>query len=149
MIETGRFGALVALLPVLALAACGGSGGKDKETTEGSGNAARACTGGVAPAADPAAKPPADLPAPTDAVFYDIATQGATTAYFAKVAGETVTETRDGIDAQLTDAGYTITGTDQEDDAEAEAEFSGPHDGRLQVIHLCKGTLRLRFILES
>jgi len=145
-----RLAALTALLPVLALAACGGSSGKEKdEETEGSGDANRACTAEIAPPADPAATPPANVPMPSGAVFYDVATQGATKVYFAKVTGDTVTETRDAIDSQLQNAGYTIKSTDQEDDVEAEADFSGPHDGRLQVKHLCEGTLRIRVILES
>jgi hypothetical protein len=57
--------------------------------------------------------------------------------------------TRDAIKTQLTAANYTIEGTDQEDNTEAEAEFAGPHDGRLQVIHYCLGKLRVRYILES
>lgn len=148
MIEPRRLAVIGAAL--LVAAACGGGSDKDRgRETEGSGNADRACTADVAPTADPAAQPPIDLPTPSGVTFFDVETQGATKAYFGKVSGDTVTETRDAIATQLQHAGYTIKGTDQEDDAEAEAEFSGPHDGRLQVIHLCEGTLRLRFILES
>ena len=141
-LDLRRLVALTALLPVLALAACGGSGERDSD-------ADRACTAEIAPAADPAATPPANVPTPEGAIFFDVVTQGQTTAYYAKVAGDSVTETRDAIDTQLRNAGYTIEGTDQEEDAEAEAEFSGPHDGRLQVRHLCEGTLRVRVILEN
>jgi len=86
--------------------------------------------------------------APSGTVFYAKLKQGATKAYFGYVHGDDVVALRDSIKQQLTTAGYHIEGTDQEDNTEAEAEFGGPHGGRLQVIHYCTDYLRVRYILE-
>jgi hypothetical protein len=132
-----------AMAPLVLLAACGGS--SDGE----SGNANAACDSTVKPPADPAAKPPSDIPSPSGVTWYEVETAGATKAYFGYVSGDTVAVTRDEIRSQLESAGYEIEGTDEEDNAEAEAEFKGAHDGSLQVIPLCQNTLRVRYRLES
>jgi hypothetical protein len=102
---------------------------------------------------DAAAKPPADVPTPTDAAFYQKSTAGATTLYFANAAGDDVKARRDAIKQQLEQAGYEIKGTDAEDNEEAELEFEGKGHGEssVQVIHRegCESQLRIRYRLGA
>jgi hypothetical protein len=95
------------------------------------------------------AKPPANVPVPSDATFYSSAKAGSTTQYFAYAPGNDVKKRRDAIKAQLSQAGYEIKGTDAEDNEEAELEFEGKgHDeSTIQVIHRegCESQLRVRY----
>ena len=56
---------------------------------------------------------------------------------------------RDSYDQALQSKGYKIEGTDQEENAEAESEFSGAHDGTTNFRPLCKGKDVLRMKLNS
>lgn len=49
----------------------------------------------------------------------------------------------------LKKAGYRVTGTDQEPTYEAEAQFTGPHNGSLRVKPLCTGQLEVRYKIEK
>jgi hypothetical protein len=137
---------LALVTPILAggLAACGGnsSGGSPPSA------AGASCTGKLLPAQASAALP-TGFPAPPGAVFYQLSTAGKTQVYFAYVAGTDEVAVRDAIKAQLVQAGFKINGQDQEVGTEAELDAdSAAHGGTLQVIHLCKGYLRLRFTLD-
>jgi hypothetical protein len=107
----------------------------------------------AAVAANPSAKPPADLPTPTDATFYQTSKAGATTLYFAYAPGDDVRVRRDAVKEQLAGAGYEIKGQDAEENEEAELEFEGKGHGEssVQVIHRkgCESQLRIRYRLES
>jgi len=82
----------------------------------------------------------------TGATFFSTDTQGKTVQYFAYVSGDDLVKTRDDIKAAFATAGYEIEGTDQEEDAEAELEWKGKgQEGSVQVIHLCKDNLRIRY----
>ena len=145
-LSSGRMRRVLAAVVVLPLAlalvtAC------DEEEKASKAAAGKSCEGVVKPA-DPAARP-ADLPGPSGLTYYDKVAQGKTTIYFATLKGDHVVPARDAAVAALKGAGYTVKGTDAEADAEAEAEFTGPHDGSVQVVHLCQGTLRVRWRLES
>jgi hypothetical protein len=146
-----RLLATAALAPILAAAgACGGSseGDKDKDAGTEASAATASCTGKLLPA-KPSAALPSGFPTPSGAVFYQLAKVGKTEVHFGYVKGDNVVTTRDAIKAQLTQAGFTINGTDQEPDVEAELDAdSSAHGGTLQVIHLCNGYLRLRFSLD-
>ena len=111
---------------------------------------AGACTA-VAP--DPAAKPPADVPAPTDATFYRTVKVGATTLYFAYAPGDQVRARRDALVTLLRTAGYTIKGEDAEANVEAEAQFDGKGhgDSSIQITHRddCASQLRIRYRLAA
>lgn len=111
-------------------------------------HSAAACT---AASANPAAKPPANVPTPTDATFYQKVPQGATTQYFAYAPGDNVRTRRDAIKTQLSNAGYDIKGTDAEANEEAELEFEGKGHGEssIQVIPRegCETQLRIRYRL--
>jgi len=136
--------ATVAVVPLLALAAACGGSDEDKEA----GAATASCTGKLLPAKANAALP-TGFPVPSGAVFYQLSTVGQTQVHFAYVRGDNVVTTRDAIKSQLSNAGFTINGTDQEDNTEAELDAdSSSHGGTLQVIHLCNGYLRLRFTLD-
>jgi hypothetical protein len=137
-----RIRRLLAAAAVPLLLASVGCSDKDKEKE----NAGKDCTGLLKPA-DPAAALPTTIPAGvTGATFYEVQTQGSTKQYFAYVSGDDIVGTRDTIKNAMAGAGLTIKGTDQEEGAEAELEFEqGSNEGSVQVIPLCKDTLRIRW----
>jgi hypothetical protein len=100
------------------------------------------------PPADPKAVLPADFPALADQVLYGPASQGKTRILFGRVPGKDFLAQRDDLVDRLRDAGYTIESTDQEA-VEAEAFFTGPHDGTIKVQRLCVDQLEVRYKLES
>jgi hypothetical protein len=132
-----------AAVPLL-ISAIGCSEDKDKE--EGEKNATASCDGKLAAAKAEAALP-TDVPAGvTDATFFDVQTDGATKRYFAYVKGTDVVATRDAIKTAYEGASYEIEGTDQEEQAEAEFEWTkGSNEGSVQVIPLCEGYQRVRW----
>ena len=135
----------LALLPLLALTACGGSsGGTDGDAEAGA--TAKAC--GTLPTADPAAKLPADFPTFTDIPLYEPSTQGSTSIVFGLKDEADFVEVRDSQVEKLKAAGYTIDGTDQES-VEAEAEFSGPHTGTIKVQPYCDGYVTVRYKINN
>ena len=129
-----------ALVGALALTACG-SGGSVTAPSPGA-----PCTS--LPAADPAATLPSGFPELPDQVLYGAASQGATRILFGRVPGEDFEALRDELASALTDAGYTIDGTDQEA-VEAEAHFSSPREGSVRVKQLCEGVLEVRYRLSG
>lgn len=135
-----RLVAVAAVPLLLASVACSD---KDKDLKAAAG---KSCDG-LLKAADPAAALPSTVPAGiTGATFYEVQTQGATKRYFAYVSGTDLVQTRDAIKTAYETAKIEITGTDQEEGAEADLEFKvGGEEGSVQVINLCEGTLRLRY----
>jgi hypothetical protein len=134
----------VAAVPlIVGLAGCGGSSGS--AGSSGSSGGGVSCTGLLKPA-DSAANPPAGLPLPDGAVFYEVQTQGATKRYFAHVKGTDFVKLRDDMKATFEQKGLKVLGTDQEE-VEADLEFSTADgtEGSVQVISLCKDTLRVRY----
>ncbi len=131
---------IVAGVGVLALTACG-SGGSVATPSPGA-----PCTS--LPAADPAATLPSGFPQLPDQVLYGAASQGATRIVFGRVPGEDFEALRDELAAALSDAGYSIDGTDQEA-VEAEAHFSAPREGSVRVKQLCEGVLEVRYRLSG
>jgi len=93
---------------------------------------------------------PNDVPPPAGTV-YDYTSQGKTQVWFAAINGspDQLASLRDSYDAQLTGKGYSIEGTDQEQGAEAESEFKGPHEGTTNFRPLCSGKVVLRLKLTS
>ena len=134
---------LLAAAAVPLLLASVGCSDKDDEEK---GEAGKSCDGLLKPA-DAAATLPSTIPAGiSGATFYEVQTQGATKRYFAYVSGDDLVKTRDQIKTAFEGANIAIEGTDQEEDAEAEFEFkAGGDEGSVQVIHLCKDTLRIRY----
>ena len=134
---------LVAFVPLLGgLVACGGGNNGDSPAGPG----AEACTS--LPTADPAATLPAGFPALPEQVLHAPATQGSTKIVFALVAEPDFVDVRDQVVARLRDAGYTIVGSDQES-VEAEAEFTGKHEGTIKVQPFCKGRVTVRYKLNQ
>lgn len=129
----------------LALAACGG----EDEEKEKKGLASATCGSDIEGTASKAL--PSDLPGADGQKVYSYTSQGKTEVWFATTSGglDDLVSTRDAIADKLKNAGYTIKGTDQEEDAEAEAEFGGKHEGSIQVQPICKDTLRIRYKIES
>ncbi len=128
---------LAAAAAPLLLASVGCSG-KDAAGTS--------CDGLLKPA-DAAAALPSTIPAGvTGATFYELQTQGATKQYFAYVTGDDLVGMRDQIKTAFEQAKIEIEGTDQEEGAEAEFQFTrGGEEGSVQVTPLCKDTLRIRW----
>jgi len=138
-----RFIAAALAVPiVVALAACDNDAKKAKEA------ASAPCPSNIT---QPASTPlPSDLPPPGGTV-YEYNSQGKTQFWFVAVDGtpDNLTSLRDSYNTTLTGKGYKIEGTDQEKGSEAEAEFSGAHDGTTQFIPLCTGKVRIRIKTTS
>jgi len=139
-----RIAALAIAIPlVVALASCSGDD-KDKA------NANAACPSNLS---NTASTPlPSDLPAPTGAATpYDYSSQGKTQVWFFALSGspDQLPSLRDAYNAQLAGKGYKLGDTDQEEGAEAEGEFSGPHDGTTNFRPLCTGKVVLRLKITS
>lgn len=138
----GRVFAVGAAVPLLlTLAAC--SGESDK------GDASATCKPSYS---TPASTPlPSNVPSPSGGVAYGYSPQGKTQVWFIAIDGgpDQLATLRDTYDTQLTGQGYKIEGTDQEEGAEAESEFSGPHAGTTNFRALCSGKDVLRLKLTS
>lgn len=127
-----------ALLAVpLLVAACGGAS-KDA--------AGEPC--GALPTRDPSAALPSGFPQREGEVLYGPAAQGKTSIVFGLVPDGDFVAVRDGVVDRLRAAGYDIVGTDQEA-VEAEAEFTGPHEGTVKVQPLCQGYVTVRYKLTG
>ena len=139
----GRFIAAALAVPlVIALAACDDEEKKAKEA------ASAPCPSNISQTASTPL--PSDIPSPGGTV-YDYNSQGKTQFWFVAIDGgpDQLESLRDTYNTTLTGKGYTIKHTDQEDGAEAEAEFSGAHEGTTQFIPLCSGKVRVRIKTTS
>lgn len=130
------------LLPLLLLVPACGEGAVAPDAAARPGTPC-----GTLPPADVAATLPPDLPAPAGQVLHTPASQGATRIVFAHLPGEDFVALRNQIQAELLAAGYTVD-TDQEA-VEAEAHFTGAHEGSVKVQRLCQGRLVLRWKLDT
>src|SRR3954452_372564 len=150
-LRRGRLAA-VAIVPLFAvLVACGGSssGGDQDADTDAEGGTGP-CPASISETAS--TQPPDDVPTPDGAdSAYEYFPQGATKVWNFALDGEAgdLATLRDDYNKQLEDADYEIEGTDQEENAEAEAEFKGPHEGTTNFRTLCDGKVVLRLKLTS
>jgi len=137
------FAAAFAPLLVVALAACSDNDKKNAEK-----NATAACPSTINNSVSTAL--PSDVPTPSGTA-YRYSKQGKTQVWFYAVDGsaDQLPSLRDSYDQQLTGKGYKIEGTDQEEGAEAESEFSGAHDGTTNFRPLCTGKVTFRLKLTS
>lgn len=135
--------ALVVAPLVVALAACGNN--DKKQASEA---ARAACPSSISQTASTAL--PSDIPSPGGNA-YDYTSQGKTQVWFFALDGsaDQLPSLRDGYDTKLTAQGYKIEGSDQEQGAEAESDFSGPHEGTTNLRPLCSGKVVLRLKLTS
>jgi hypothetical protein len=133
------------LLGAVLAVGCGGAEGSGGSANEA--KSKRSCGDLLKPAA-PDATPPADVPI-TGVTWFDKKRQGKTDYYFGTRPGQDVARARDEVLGPLKAAGYTVTDTDQEGNAEADALFNGTHEGTLQVTPYCEGHVQLRLKLES
>ena len=149
----GRFIAPALAVPLaVMLAACGGSSsggsGADKDSEAGAANAA--CSSDISKTASTPL--PSDIPAPDGAGDpYEYFAQGATKVWYFALDGSPadLPTLRDSYDNTLKAKGYKIDGTDQEENAEAESEFGGPHEGTTNFRPLCEGKVNFRLKLTS
>jgi hypothetical protein len=141
-----RFAAFAVAIPLVVggLASCSSEGDKDKT------NATAACPSNISGTASTPL--PSDIPAPTGAAApYDYSNQGKTQVWFFALNGspDQLPSLRDAYNTQLSGKGYKLGDTDQEEGAEAEGEFSGPHDGTTNFRPLCTGKVVLRLKITS
>jgi len=148
----GRFLAPALAIPLaVMLAACGGSssgGDNDKDKEAGAANSP--CSSDISKTASTGL--PSDLPAPDGASGpYEYFAQGATKVWYFALDGSPsdLPTLRDSYDDTLKAKGYEIEGTDQEENAEAESEFKGAHDGTTNFRPLCEGKVNFRLKLTS
>ncbi len=144
---------LFAAAAVLVLAVGGGVGFALFERHERGGlvtQSGQACDGKDQPVPAAPTALPFGLPATDGEVVLNVTSQGSTTVAFARVDGgrDRIVEVRDDVLADLTAAGYTVVGTDQEPGYEAEAEVTGPREGTIKVSPLCSGLLEVRYALR-
>jgi hypothetical protein len=140
----GRLTAAAIAVPlVMGLAACSDN---DKKKANEAANAA--CPSNISTATSTAL--PSNVPSP-GGTAYDYSAQGKTLVWYFAIDGsaDQLPSLRDGYDGKLTSAGYKIEGTDQEEGAEAESDFSGPHEGTTNFRPLCSGKVVLRLKLTS
>jgi hypothetical protein len=78
-------------------------------------------------------------------------TQGKTLALRGAVRGgpDDIIDVRDAALKKLTASGYTRAGSDQEPGFEADADFSGPHPGNINVKALCRDNLVVTYTFEQ
>lgn len=135
----------------VSLASCGGSssgGDKDKDKEAGAANAP--CSSDITKTASTGL--PSDVPAPNGTSSpYEYFVTGATKVWFFALDGEPgdLPSLRDSYDDTLKAQGYEIEDTDQEENAEAESEFKGAHEGTTNFRPLCKGKVNFRLKLTS
>jgi hypothetical protein len=140
----GRFVAAALAVPLIfALAAC-----SDGDKNKAKAAASATCPGNITQTASTPL--PSDVPSPGGTV-YDYTAQGQTKVWFAVISGtpDQLASLRDSYNTTLTGKGYKMGHQDQEEGAEAESQFSGPHDGTTQFIPLCSGKVRIRIELTS
>src|SRR4051812_17355856 len=130
MLHTSRrLAALAVAIPLVAgLAGCGDE--KDKAAAKAPGPANMSNTAST--------QLPADVPSPGGSA-YDYSSQGKPQVWYFALDGSAVqlASLRDSYNTQLTGKGYKLGRQDQEAGAEAESEFSGPHDGTSNFRPLC------------
>ena len=137
-----RLAALAIAIPLVAgLVSCGGS-----DSDKNKANAA--CPSNLSNSVS--TQLPGDLPSPGGSP-YDYSNQGKTQVWFFAVAGspDQLSALRDAYNTLLQSKGYKLGNTDQEEGAEAEGEFSGPHDGTTNFRPLCTGKVVVRLKITS
>ena len=82
---------------------------------------------------------------------YEYSNQGKTQVWFFALDGskDDLASMRDTYNNTLKSKGYTLGDTDQEEGAEAEGEFSGPHEGTTNFRPLCTGKVVVRIKITS
>jgi hypothetical protein len=148
----GRLLAPAVAVPLaVKLAACGGSSsGGDKDKGHEATLADATCQADITQTASTGL--PGDVPAPAGASSpYNYFVTGATKVWFFALDGSPsdLPSLRDSYDDTLKAKGYEIEDTDQEENAEAESEFKGAHDGTTNFRPLCKGKVNFRLKLTS
>ena len=147
----GRIAAPALVVPLaVLLAACGGSSSGGEGGGGEGGAATAACSSDISQTASTPL--PSDIPAPDGASSpYNYFAQGATLVWNFALDGSAadLPSLRDSYDNTLKAKGYEIEGTDQEENAEAESEFKGPHEGTTNFRPLCEGKVNFRLKVTS
>jgi hypothetical protein len=147
------------------LAACGSGSGPGPASTvdpsasegvpSGSAPSARAasaaCGDEITPHPGVVQKLPTGFPTVNGWAATQAVTQGKTIALRGAVMGgpDDIVRVRDAALEKITASGYTRAGSDQEPGFEADADFSGPHAGNINVKALCLDYLVVTYTFEQ
>jgi hypothetical protein len=158
-------GTVFGVFLAVTVAACGGSAGPRLRTTVGpstseavpsgsapsAGAASVACGDEVRPHPVAAQRLPTGFPTVTGWAATQAVTQGKTVALRGAVRGspDDIVHVRDEALKKITASGYTKAGSDQEPGFEADADFSGPHPGNINVKPLCRDYLVVTYTFEQ
>ena len=137
------------MLPLVlgSLSACSKKKTAATPVASPSASASTSCDGKLT--ADPSVKLPAGFPTELTLILTSMQNAGATKIYFGALPETDISGARDDLAAKLVANKYKIVGQDQEPGIEAEAQFTGPHDGTLRTRFLCTGYLEVRYSLAS
>ena len=105
------------------------------------------CDGKITSDPAVAAKLPKGFPVLTGWTGTSSVTQGKTTAIHGvvKATPAQISTLRDTVFTQIKNAGYKVTGSDQEPGFEADGDFSGPNPGNINVKLLCQDYLLVTY----
>lgn len=98
---------------------------------------------------DPALALPSGFPTELTLILTSMQKAGATSIYFGALPETDISGARDDLAAKLVAGGYKIVGKDQEPGTEAEAQFTGPHNGTLRTRFLCTDYLEVRYSFDN
>lgn len=123
----------------------------DTDADSTAGGSMSACGEQPTPHPELARQLPAGFPTVASWSATGVVNQGQTRAVQGILRGEAadLVRVRDAAAGQITAAGYTETGTDEEPGSEAEAEFEGPHEVSVKVRPLCRGYLALTYTVRQ
>jgi hypothetical protein len=122
------------------------------DTDADPGDATKACDADALTAdPDAAAALPAGFPTVSGFTAISKVTQGSTVAIKGAITGgpDDLPTVRDTGIKLLEAAGYKEGDHDQEAGAEADGDFTGPHNGNINVRNLCKGHLVVTYTLNN
>jgi hypothetical protein len=110
-----------------------------------------ACSAAATPRPDVAGQLPAGFPTVAGWIPTEAVSQGRTKVVRGVVPGEgkDLVAVRDAAVARIGTAGYRETGSDQEPGYEAEADFTGPYEGNINVRPGCRGYLVLTYTINQ
>lgn len=110
-----------------------------------------ACAVKASPQPGVAGQLPAGFPTVAGWIPTEVITQGQTKAVRGAVPGDVadLVRVRDAALSRISTAGYRKADSDQEPGYEAEADFTGPHEGNINVRPWCRGYLTLTYTIHQ
>lgn len=136
--------------PSQAASVSASTGAADSDRTSATASSA-ACTKKPSPRPGAAGQLPAGFPTIAGWVPTDVVSQGQTKAVSGVVPGDVkdLVTVRNAALSRISTAGYRATHSDQEPGFEAEADFTGAHEGNVKVRAWCPGYLLLTYTIHQ